>query len=451
MRRLRRALGCASLVAFAVSLAPAAASAAPASGINLAWTGADIPNLVAPLDVQYVRVFVRWNEIETAKGVYDQGRLGYTDQTIMNYRPGTKVVVDLSGTPKWANGGQDATVPPSNPQDYADFIHFLAARYRGTVAGWEVWNEEDATPWFNGSAAQYTALLKAAYPAAKTADPGATVLVGGLTGNDYHYLEQIYANGGGPFFDAVGVHTDTACNLLSPYSYFRDADGRIDQFSFLGYREVHAVMQAHGDGVKPIWMTEFGWSTATSKCISGKWAGQKAGGVAETDQALFMRQALHCVAGDGYVPVMIWFHLRDAGPVDTSEQRFGLLRYNGTQKVAWKALQDYNTVGDTLTDTCGNFSGPKLSLVAPAANLRFSGPLLIKVAATSTYGVPRITIFYDGKRIRNFTSKAHPALLTGKIHWMGAKHLSRGKHVISALAIDPMGNQTTTSVTVFRK
>jgi hypothetical protein len=32
---------------------------------------------------------------------------------------------------------------------------------------------------------------------------------------------------------------------------------------------------------------------------------------------------------------------------------------------------------------------------------------------------------------------------------MGAKHISRGKHVISALAIDPMGNRTTSSVVVF--
>jgi hypothetical protein len=448
-RRTRRGRGAAIGLLAALWIAPAAASGAPAMGVNLAWSGPDIPNLVAPLGGQYVRVFVRWSEIETARGVYDQGRLGYTDQTIRGYRPGTNVVVDLSGTPKWANGGQDPTVAPNNPQDYADFLHFLAARYRGVVAGWEIWNEEDAPVWFNGSAAQYTALLKAAFPAAKTASPGATVLVGGLTGNDYHFLEQIYANGGGPSFDAVAVHTDTACSIVSPYSYFRDADGRIDQFSFLGYREVHGVMQAHGDGAKPIWMTEFGWSTATGKCISGKWAGQKAAGVSETDQALFMRQALHCVAGDGYVPVMIWFQLRDAGPQDTAEQRFGLLHYNGAHKPSWKALQDYNAVGDTLHDACGNFSGPKLSLVAPKPNVHYKGPLLIKVAATSDYGVPRITIFDDGKRIRNFTNKRDPRLLKGKIHWMGAKHISRGKHVISALAIDPMGNQTTTSVAVF--
>jgi hypothetical protein len=406
--------------------------------------------VIAPLNAPYARVFVRWNEIETGPGVYDQGRLGYTDQTIRNYRPGTKVIVDLSGTPGWANGGQGPTAPPSDPQAYANFAHFLAARYAGVVAAWEVWNEEDATGWYAGSVEQYTAMLKAAFPSIKSGDPSATVLIGGLTGNDYHYLEKIYALGGGPYFDGVGVHTDTACNLNSPYSFFRDSDGRIDQFSFLGYREVHNVMAAHGDGAKPIWMTEFGWNVATGTCISGMWAGKKNAGVSELNQALFLRQALHCVAADPYVPVMVWFDMRDVGSHDTSEERFGLLRSNGTERPAWNALADFNSLGDTIKDPCGNFTGPKLTLIAPGANKHYKGPLVIRVSASSDAGVPRISIFNDGKKIRNFTDKKAPTTLAGKIRWMGAKRLKRGKHTISATAIDPQGNQSSVSVAVYR-
>lgn len=443
-------------MAAALALAvPAAALAAPPAGpdtgVNVSWLWPNVPSLLAPLHVDYVRVFMRWDQIETGNGVYDGNVLAETDNSIRSYPAGTKVDVDVFGTPKWANGGQGPTAPPSDPRYYADFMRFVVSRYRGQVAGWEVWNEEDATAFYGGDAASYTQMLKAAYPAVKSADPTTTLLIGGLTGNDYQFLEQVYADGGQGSFDAVGVHTDTACNLLSPYSYFRDADGRIDQFSFLGYREVHAVMDAHGDGAKPIWMTEFGWSTTDSVCSEGRWAGQKAAGVSESDQALFLRQALHCVAGDSsYLPVMIWFQLRDPSPANTAPARFGLLRNNGSAKPAFSALENYDTQGDTLTDTCGNFTGPQLSLVAPKPNLRWHGPLLIKVAAHSPYGVPRITIFDDGKKIRNFTSKAKPASLTGAIHWMGAKHLKRGKHVISALALDPMGNKTTVSVVVYR-
>src|SRR5258708_39485161 len=114
-RRGRRGLGAAVGLLAGLWLAPGAATGAPATGVNLSWTGPDIPGVVAPLGVQYVRVFVRWSEIETAKGVYDQGRLGYTDATIRGYKPGTKVVIDLSGTPKWAHGGQDPSAPPPHP------------------------------------------------------------------------------------------------------------------------------------------------------------------------------------------------------------------------------------------------------------------------------------------------------------------------------------------------
>jgi Cellulase (glycosyl hydrolase family 5) len=446
LRRLIAGAGGAAALA-ALAILPASALAGPATGVNVPITAAGNASLVAPLHGQYVRVFVRWDQIETAKGTYS---LDFTDQELRGYPAGTKIVVDLLDTPGWANGGRGLTVPPTNPQDFADFLHFLAARYRGQVAGWEIWNEEDVSSWFAGSAADYTAMLKAAYPAAKSADPGTTVLIGGLTGNDYHFVEQIYANGGQGSFDAVAVHTDTACNLVSPYSYFRDPDGRIDQFSFLGYREVHSVMAAHGDASKPIWMTEFGWSTTTSICNMGKWAGQKSGGVSASDQALFLRQALHCAAQDPYVPVMIWYALNDGGTSDTSLNRYGLVSGDGTLKPAYAALENFDALGDTLSGPCGNFSGPQLTLLAPKPNLRFNGPLLIKVAANSTYGVPRITIFYDGKRIRNFTSKAKPAQLSGQINWMGAKHLKPGRHTISAVALDPMGNQTSTSVVVYR-
>ena len=66
------------------------------------------------------------------------------------------------------------------------------------------------------SPAQYAALLAAADVAIKAADPAATVVLGGLTGNDATYLAQLYAAGVAGSFDAVGVHTDTACNVTSP-------------------------------------------------------------------------------------------------------------------------------------------------------------------------------------------------------------------------------------------
>ena len=48
------------------------------------------------------------------------------------------------------------------------------------------------------------------------------MLLGPLTGNNYNFLGQIYAAGAGGSFDAAAVHTDTACLVDPPSSFYRD-------------------------------------------------------------------------------------------------------------------------------------------------------------------------------------------------------------------------------------
>ena len=67
--------------------------------------------------------------------------------------------------------------------------------------------------------------------------------------------------------------------------------------SFLAYREVHAVMLANGDD-KPIWMTELSWRTTSAECEEGAFAGQKAQGVSDDQQATYLSQAYNCLAQD---------------------------------------------------------------------------------------------------------------------------------------------------------
>jgi hypothetical protein len=170
-------------------------------------------------------------------------------------------------------------------------------------------------------------------------------------------------------FDAVGVHTDTACNKLSPYEFLRGAGNRLIPDSFLAYREVHAVMLANGDD-KPIWMTELSWRTTNATCSEGAWAGQTAAGVSEEQQATYLKQAYHCLAENSYVQVALWFPLLDEGAVTS-----GLLRANGSRKPSFAAMRAYAHEGDSLHEPCGNFSGPKITLSSPANHMRYSGPL----------------------------------------------------------------------------
>jgi hypothetical protein len=431
-------------VASGISATPCFAAA---PGVVLASTTHRQIETVKSLGVHWVRVFATWPDLEPAPGVFAQNWLNVYEKLFHELPAGTKVIVDVVDTPQWETGSSDEHTPPANPQDYAAFVGALAQRWGEHVAAYELWNEEDSPTWWTGAPnpTAYTQLLRATYPVLKAAEPKATVVLGGLTGNDYPFLEQVYKAGGKGYFDAVGVHTDTACNIVSPYSFLREMDGRMIPDSFLAYREVHAVMLANGDN-SPIWMTEMSWRTTDATCSEGVFAGQKAEGVTQAQQAAYLAQAYHCLAQDPYVQVGLWFPLQDEGVAVS-----GLLNGDGSRKPSFAAMQSYVREGDKLTEPCGSFAGPKIHLAAPANRESYSGPLLIKVSATSPQGVERITLENNGKLIRNYTNQAYPKTLSGTLDWQGAKHISFGRHRLTFIAINTLRDVSETSITVYHR
>jgi hypothetical protein len=378
--------------AFVVAIVAAPAARAAETGLNLSAPfeeGRPASAFVDHSGAQWARNFVSWNELEPARGQFNTQVLDALAASTAALRShGIKPTFVVAFAPAWATGSTDPHAPPTDPADYAAFVAYLASYpgIKGNVVAYEIWNEEDAPGWWTGApdAAAYTRLLQAAYPAIKAADPTATVLVGGLTGNDYTFLEQIYAAGGGGSFDGVGVHTDTACNLVSPDSYYRDPNGRVSQFSFTGYREVHQTMVAHGDGVKDIYMTELGWSTSTKRCDQGVWQGKKAGGVSAADQASYLTQAYACLAADPYVKMAAWFTAQDTSTADTPNMRFGLLSAGSAQKPAAKAFKRVASKAPEAT-RCGGYvdlAAPTISVAAPRQGQQFTADLPITVSGT---------------------------------------------------------------------
>ena len=232
-------------------------------------------------------------------------------------------------------------LPQPTPAQYAGAVADLAGQLKGRNVAYEVWNEPDEKDfWLNGpQPAEYAALLKAAYPAIKSADPAAVVLVGGLVGNDFEFVERLYDNGAKGSFDGVGVHTDTACLTTDPREYYREPSGRIGRYSFTGYREVRATMLAHGDD-KPVWMTELGWASTTAICERGGRAGTKAGGVTQAEQADFLAKAYGCLANDPWVEQAAWFNLHDLQTGSTNDSlNLGLITDAFVRKPAFAAFQ----------------------------------------------------------------------------------------------------------------
>jgi hypothetical protein len=408
---------------------------------------------VAGLGVGWVRVFAAWNVFEPNRGHLNEPEIATLEEGLAALPKGTKVIVDVVNTPQWETGSSNPAMPPSNPADYARFAGALAKRFAGRVAAWEIWNEEDASLWWASGPdpAAYTALLKAAYPAIKSAEPSATVVLGGLTGNDYEFLSQLYADGAKGFFDAVAVHTDTICDVESPYEILRNGqtDPRINRWSFLGYRTVHEVMLAHGDD-SPIWMTELGWSTDTSVCNSGAWAGQKPAGVSPQQQATFLLQAYHCLAQDPYVQVGIWFGLQDTEPFGSPRSSYGLLDPSLQPKPAYAALAEYDRNGDRLSEQCGGQQGPTVKLTSPKTGVRYSNTLPISVTASDSAKVYQISLYDEGHIIRSFFVHGGMTTLSGHMVWYGARLLRPGKHTLTAKAFDERNNTSTTSITIVR-
>jgi Bacterial Ig domain len=419
-------------------LAPAAAQAAT-PGVNLAGLpGPAELDQAQATGAKYVRVFALGTQLHdyaTFKGIVSGAGAR-----------GMKVVFVLTGN---AGGG---TAPP-DPAAFASDAEAFAAQMKvaGGAAAYEVWNEEDETDFWGAAvdAGRYAAILKAAYPRIKQADPGAKVLLGPLTGNNYNFLGQVYAAGAGSSFDAAAVHTDTACLVDPPSSFYRE-DGNVARFTFLGFRTVHDVMTANGDGAKPIWMTELGWTTSTSTCSRGVWAGQKASGVTEAAQAANLKEAYHCLAGYPYLETGMWFTLKDTTAYTDELNHYGLERADNSHKPAWDAFHSVATQGDQLTGPCGDFDAPSLTISTPATSERYVQVLTISAVASDASSVARMTFQADGAEIRNFTGADVASGKTVKLDWQGAKNLSFGPHTITVIALDPQGNTSTKSVQVTR-
>jgi hypothetical protein len=440
------------------ALAAAVVLASPAPG-QAAETGINSQDLSAPdtvaraeaLHAKWIRRFVRWDELQPARGSsFNAGVISYLDElTSLAAARGQKVQLTLIGAPQWANGSTDHLVPPANPREFADdFAAPLARRYAGRVQAWEVWNEPDEPEFWHGpapGAGPYAALLEPTYAAIKAEDPAALVFGGPLTGNNYRFVEDLYKVGAGDSFDGISVHTDTACNLKAPSDFYRE-DGRIGRFTFLGFREVREVMVANGDAGKPIMMSELGWSTTTTRCARGVWAGQKDAGVSEAAQAAYLQQAYHCLAQYPYVNAGVWFSLRDTSTADTELSRYGLMSYGLVQKPSWAAMASVGRDGDRLSGACGDFEGPKLTVYQPTDNVIYNNKLELSASASDELSpIARIRFSVGGDGIGLFRGLKNDQRV-GRTWWRAGDQ-PYGPVKILVETSDSYGNKVTREVT----
>jgi hypothetical protein len=385
---------------------------------------------MADLGSRWTRIDIGWHDFEPSPGVYNAWSVDAYRVELQRARAaGQKIMVMVSTAPQWATGSSNPNTPPRDPADYARFLSYLGAQYGQYVDAWEVWNEPNtARFWSTGpSPSAYAALVKAAYPAVKAADPGAPVVMGATSLNDNAFLQGAYAAGVKGYFDALSTHPYT-CD--APDVIKRDASGHISKYSFAGYRELRDTMLANGDD-KPIWLTEFGWSTSTQGCA-----------LSEATQADYVTRAFKFVEQDPYVQVALVYNLRNNfydGDADTTEARYGLMRTDFSPKPSYAAFKAYATGSPSSANLA-----PTVSLTAPTPGATFNTSLALAARAGDDQSVSRVDFLVDNQVVGSDTTAPY------SMTWKVPKKLAYGSHTVSARAYDGAGLSTTDTRTVTR-
>jgi polysaccharide biosynthesis protein PslG len=236
-------------------------------------------SMMRAAEIDSLRLWFWWGEVEPERGRYNWAPLDF--RVAAAAQAELRVLPYLFGEPKWAarvDGHRChehcPTYAPSSTgtrEAYAAFARAAVERYGPDgafweahpelpylpIQSWQIWNEQNSPVFFGPRVDpdSYAALLEAAAPEIRAADPDAEIVLGGMWSAEDrpegvvgtpNYLSQLYeVDGIEDDFDAIAVH---------PYA------GRVPQ----AFAQVDAARQAAetaGDGDVELWVTELGWAS----------------------------------------------------------------------------------------------------------------------------------------------------------------------------------------------
>lgn len=243
--------------------------------------------------VESARTVFSWERAQPASG----GPIDFsaTDLDVEQAaRHGIDLLPVILETPEWARAFPGiASSPPARSSDYAAYMRALVGRYgssgsfwtarpdvpRRPVRAWQIWNEPSLRrSWyrppsetgFASVAPRYGALLRAARGAVKSSDPGAKVVLAGLTNASWTDLQTLYRRGGiRGAFDVVAIHPFTS----KPSGILTVA------------RRVRAVLRRNGRAGATLWVTEMSWPASRGRVG----APPGLGGIPTTDSGMARR------------------------------------------------------------------------------------------------------------------------------------------------------------------
>ena len=286
---------------------------------------------------------------------------------------GLRVMIDINGTPKWANGGKAPNVMPKRLADLTAFTKMLATRYNGRhghgiVALWSVWNEPNLqlflTPQYVGKKivgpANYAKLFKAAYAGIKSGNSLSKVAIGETSarGRDKPLAGVSASVAPGTFakylakvpglkFDAWAHHPYPTSPNLPPTQKVRYPNVTL---STLPTFEKDLKTFFHRS--VPVWITEYGHETKPPDPH----------GVSYATQSKYAVQALNIAKNDPNVQMFIWFVFHDTAG---NPWQSGLYTANGSQKPAYDPFGTLARLIDGTMSTVKAGTTPRVTMYMP--------------------------------------------------------------------------------------
>jgi hypothetical protein len=360
---------------------------------------------------------------------------------------GLRVMIDITGTPKWANGGKAPNVMPKRLADLTAFAKMLATRYdgrqgHGSVSLWSVWNEPNLqlflSPQFVGKTivgpANYAKLFKAAYAGIKSADPLAKVAIGEtsargrdkpLPGNSATIapgtFAKLLAKVPGLKFDAWAHHPYPTEPNLPPTQRVR-----YPNVTFSTMPQFEADLKRFYHRTVPVWITEYGHETKPGEPH----------GVTPAKQAAYAKQALTIAKNDPNVQMFIWFVFHDSSG---NPWQSGLFGPGNNAKPAYNTFGSVARLIDGTMSTVKAGATPRITVFVPYLGY-YSEP-----------GTPIGTTYAVKDGSKNVTVGQPVATLAGdySITFTGDFKTVKGHtYTVSVTANEPNGHSETRSALV---
>ncbi|MFA6475588.1 MAG: cellulase family glycosylhydrolase [Patescibacteria group bacterium] len=294
----------------------------------------DVLTAAADTGATWGREQFNWDVIEPSDDDYN---FTSYDRVVTAYQThDIKMLGLLTYSSSWASanpGAIDYEMYPPNLTAWSDYVKTVTAHYAGSVTYWEIWNEPNYAGFWKGNEADYIDLVDAAITAIHEGNPDAKIVLGGLSGSDYTFLNTVLDGLNDPTaVAAVAVHPYRMSGSNFNYSPEQQASGLNTLPTDL--YNIKAVMNRYGLSKTPLWLTEVGWTTGND-------------GVNKQTQAEYLTRLYTMALAIPDVQKVFWYTLADTSSDESiNDAQFGLYEDDWSPK---QAVSAYQFVSQQLT------------------------------------------------------------------------------------------------------